>query len=525
MLGRAVRRFAKDERGNALLLFGLALVPLIGSAGGAVDYAEALRRRTELQIALDGATMAVARQAPMAATETQTAIHNATAERLTASGIKPEEWRIVTAADVNGRVSATAELKVQTRFLGLMGIPEMTMSTSTEVARHKKLEVALVLDTTGSMATNNRIGALRDAARTLIDSLYAAPNAKDMVKTALVPFVTTVNIKVPGVFDWAWIDTGAKAKYHGINFNLTNGQRTSHIKLFNDLFNRTDGSGWKGCVEARAEPYDVEDTPPDPSVPDTLFVPWFWPDEPDSGIAYVAGTAYNNNYMPDDYTVPQGTDPKTTAPDRQRNTTKYRNKRSYATIDQTPSDTSGPNKSCPEPLTPLTNDADLMRTRIAAMRPWNNSGTNIAQGMVWGWSVLSPEIPFTEGVPYDDPTTQKAMIVLTDGENEVYGGWSNHNRSDYSSYNYLGVNRLGTTDKTQGVAKVNEKVAALCAKIKAKNIRVYTITFELNSATGQALFRDCATKPELYYNSPSTGELKNIFQLIANDLGRLRFSR
>jgi hypothetical protein len=96
---------------------------------------------------------------------------------------------------------------------------------------------------------------------------------------------------------------------------------------------------------------------------------------------------------------------------------------------------------------------------------------------------------------------------------------------DYSGYNFLAVNRLGTTNKGDGVMAVNQKVAALCEKIKDKNIRVYTITFQLNSANAQTLFRTCATKPEMYYNSPSTAELKGIFEAIANDLGNLRFSQ
>ena len=60
-------------------------------------------------------------------------------------------------------------------------------------------------------------------------------------------------------------------------------------------------------------------------------MPWFWPDEPDpknsSGntISYVDGTSYNNNYMPDDYTVPSGTQNKNTAAARQKNTSKYLN--------------------------------------------------------------------------------------------------------------------------------------------------------------------------------------------------------
>jgi Flp pilus assembly protein TadG len=520
--------FIEDRRGNVLMMFGLAVVPLIGFVGGAIDFSIASQRRQTLQIALDAATLVVARE-PAATVPDDAAlaarITAIMAAQLPAAALK--SWQVTSAKDQGGRVTATVEGAVETPFLGLVSVSSIQVAASSEVARPLSLEVALVLDSTGSMATNNRIGALRTAATTLIDTLYASPDAPQRVRVALVPFVTTVNIKVPGVFNWSWIDQNAFAKYHGANFKKNaDGTNANHLTLYNQL-----GVTWKGCVEARAEPYDTSDAVPNGGNPDTLFVPWFWPDEPDpkdsagKTISYSGGTAYNNNYMPDDYTKPANIDMKETAAERQRGTSKYTTKKSQATIDDLPSDTSGPNKSCPEPLTPLTNDPNLMRSRIAAMMPWNNSGTNIAQGMVWGWNVLSPEEPFTEGTAYGDQTVQKAMIVLTDGENEVFGGWNTHNKSDYSSYGFLSLNRLGTTDKAAGVAKVNEKVAALCNSVKGKNIRVYTITFQLSSTNGQKLFRECATKPEMYFNSPSTSDLQGIFKAIATDLGALRFSK
>jgi hypothetical protein len=165
-----------------------------------------------------------------------------------------------------------------------------------------------------------------------------------------------------------------------------------------------------------------------------------------------------------------------------------------------------------------------MRTRINGMEAWDIAGTNVAQGMMWGWSVLSPTAPFTEGVAYTDEGTQKAMIVLTDGENNVTTA-SNHNRSHFSSYGYLVGGRFGTTDPDDAIDAIDAKVKTLCSKIKNKNIRLYTITFQLNDANAQKMYRDCATSPSMYYNSPTTAELESIFAKIADDLGNLHISR
>jgi hypothetical protein len=53
------------------------------------------------------------------------------------------------------------------------------------------------------------------------------------------------------------------------------------------------------------------------------------------------------------------------------------------------------------------------------MRHWSGGGTNQAEGLAWGWRVLSPSAPFTEGRPYNDPSdpVRKVIVLMTDGEN------------------------------------------------------------------------------------------------------------
>ena len=45
---------------------------------------------------------------------------------------------------------------------------------------------------------------------------------------------------------------------------------------------------WKGCVRQRNEPYDLQEDTPSTGTPDTLFTPFFAPDEPD-------GNQYDRN--------------------------------------------------------------------------------------------------------------------------------------------------------------------------------------------------------------------------------------
>jgi Flp pilus assembly protein TadG/uncharacterized protein YegL len=51
-------RFRQDSRGNVTLIFALALLPLLGAVGVAVDYSMASRQRAVVQSALDAAMLA-----------------------------------------------------------------------------------------------------------------------------------------------------------------------------------------------------------------------------------------------------------------------------------------------------------------------------------------------------------------------------------------------------------------------------------------------------------------------------------
>jgi hypothetical protein len=62
------------------------------------------------------------------------------------------------------------------------------------------------------------------------------------------------------------------------------------------------------------------------------------------------------------------------------------------------------------------------------------------EGIMWGWRILSPAPPFTEGRPYDKKDNDKFLIVMTDGEN-WHQSRSNHNKSSYHAFGYASKGR------------------------------------------------------------------------------------
>ena len=158
-----------------------------------------------------------------------------------------------------------------------------------------------------SPRSSSRIVALKAAAHTLVSTLMTE-HAHPAIKIGMVPFEGAVNTgyNSNNVPSWvSWSDT-AQAKYEGQNFNKYESfdqrgvhyrlklQYVGHKWLFNKLTAKDANVKWEGCVEMRAEPYDILDTTPTAGTPDTLYVPYFWPDEPDSnndnGYSYTTTT-------------------------------------------------------------------------------------------------------------------------------------------------------------------------------------------------------------------------------------------
>src|SRR5690349_20427615 len=58
------RRFQNDERGNVVAIFALAIIPVMGLVGMAVDYTRGSSVRAAVQASLDATGLAMARSAP-----------------------------------------------------------------------------------------------------------------------------------------------------------------------------------------------------------------------------------------------------------------------------------------------------------------------------------------------------------------------------------------------------------------------------------------------------------------------------
>jgi len=378
---------------------------------------------------------------------------------------------------------------------------------------------------------SGKIEALREAAKDLVEILHDSSPDTDKLFISLVPFTATVKLS-NDLLNWSGIDLAGQSSISGEDF--------SGNKNVIDIFADLDDYAWNGCIRARPGGNDLLDTLASPGDPETLFPVYFAPDEADhapdgsnngfrnNGRKSSNGDQYRNLYI-DDEDLGLGNRARVI----QRDTNKYSTE--TPDPDLSASGPSGPEYNCPvQAILPLTTNKTTLDTAIDGMTARGN--TNIATGLAWGWRMLTPEAPY-EARTFDGET-KKFIILLTDGNNDIGSTYRsvNHNQTRFSAYGYATNGHLGNVNGNDAEDVLDTKLQTLCRNAKGfdavsgtyddtKEIRIFTITFQLNDANTQDIFRNCATTPDMYYNSPDNATLQTTFQEIANELLKLHLSK
>ncbi len=195
-LRRTARAFVRARRGNVAITFALALIPLLLSVGAAIDYSRANDMKADMQAALDSTALMVAKTA---STQTSSQIASAAKSYFLALFNNPQATNVqlTTAYTTTGgsQVVVNASADIDTEFMSIVGYNKMTV-TGTSVSKwgSTRLRVALVLDTTGSMASDGKIAALKTATKNLITQLQNAVSTDGDVYVSIIPFSKNVNV-------------------------------------------------------------------------------------------------------------------------------------------------------------------------------------------------------------------------------------------------------------------------------------------------------------------------------------------
>ncbi len=382
---------------------------------------------------------------------------------------------------VAGTIDVSASATMGTTFLRIFGRDSVEVGTGTQVTRETvSMDVVLSMDMSGSMGNSDgsgstRIAAARTAALTLVDVLYGNKTASDLLTIGLVPWNGAVNV---------WEDGTTYRRNQTVNVSMPsftnpmNGNTQNRIYQVNNtpvpFFNRPRNS-WNGCVYARYA-NDLDD--PD-GIADHLLDPLTTVD----GTAWPAWQAISGPLDPD-------------ADD----------------------DDGGCCGAClysdclDHGITRLTDQRTEIENAINALT--NTDGvTNIAQGLAWAWRVVSPGEPFADADPFPTGLHERAIVLLTDGEQ--YGGlWDGYNRS-FGGGSSAGANGM------------NDRLLAVAESVKNSGIKVHVFQFYFDDGPLQTLLKQVASKPKapFYHFTPDGDALNVAFEEIADDLSAFRISR
>jgi Flp pilus assembly protein TadG len=489
-------KFLRDQSGQFAIMFAIILLPLLAGVGLAIDYSSALQSSTRLRDSTDAAALFAAteyRQKGALPTNEQVLKFMSQNYDKTSGDNEPT---ILSFGIVDGKVVLKTEVMKPLAIMGVFGNSDTNIGASSKIniSNDVNIEIALVLDTTASMAALSgssstdleppasgpnppapyfpslipnltRIDALKFSAKRFTDTVFANDAGLGQTRVAVVPFSKYVNVGTDkrGA-SWLTVPddqaaTGQTCSDYTPVISSTNcrqefytndGAQIPYIQCDNvygpvqNICYPTGGSAWYGCVGSRNHPLNLRD-----STPNNKF----------TGIMDVW---------------------------------------------------------CAQPIQPLTDD------KTAALSSINNLGTYentyIPDGVMWGMRVLSTTVPYTEvRTPSAAKKVKKIMVLMTDGDNQAVADLP-------TAPTHRGIWETDPDYATTRAQTDNWTLEA-CSEAKSAEIEVYTISFGTDiSAQARSVVKSCASDAAHYFDAKDAASLNAAFGAIAAKVGKVFIS-
>ena len=552
---RALARFAPARGGNVAITFAIAVIPILAFVGAAVDYSRANSMKASLQAALDATALMSSKNA---ASSTAAQIQTSAENYFNALFTRPEAKNIkITAAystEAGSAIVISATVDMDTDFMAILGFKTITIAgSSTTKWGSSRLRVALVLDTTGSMASDGKIDALKTATKNLLTQLQNAASTNGDVYVSIIPFSKNVNLG-PANYNATWIDwTDWEAE-------------PAILKASKPSNWFTTGPGDNCPFTNSNQGFVCAPSPTSTSTTNTIpsngtYNGYICPGT-DSGAktATEIGIMYNGCYNSTTYSStgssatctghsncscsgsgssktcktnngyfehawrPAGT----AAAPAHSTWTGCVTDRGTSTAPSADYDrlVTAPNTTIPASMFPaeqtsfcspvasgLSYDWTSMKALVDNLSPLG--ATNQPIGLVWGWQSLVGGGPFT--MPAKDPNYNytDVIILLSDGLNTLdrwYGNGSSTNTS-------VDARMLDSTGK------------GTCANINAAGVSLYTIQVNTGGDPTSTLLQSCAGSPGKFPDSSkfflltSAVQIVTTFDAIGTNLTQLRVAK
>ncbi len=557
----------RDRRGGVATFLAATIVPLVAFCGLAVDTSRGYLMKSRLSYALDSAALAGGRVMydPVLRDETINRFFKANfPDNYMDASVDPLDIQV---DDVENTITIRTVANMGTSLMSVVGLGSMDVAASTEVKLSAlNIEVSVVLDITGSMS-GSKIEDLKAAAKDLVDIVVNDQQEPFYSRVALIPYSNGVN--VGSYADAIRGATGGVKSITGITrANPAVVTAPNHGFANDDKVFIADVVGMKKVNNTYFDPSDSSFAPPvrytvknkttntfelyssggGSKIDSSTFSSYTSGgtvgkvcSSPGCEYFYFKSAASTWRTQRTTTCVSERTGAEAytdAAPSTALIAHNYTNYPYSAALPEWDSSNGGNasywsdgtayNQPCPESeIVPLTSNKDLLKDKIDNMQAKGSTSGHL--GVAWGWYMISPNFaylwPDDENKPaaYNEPELQKVAVIMTDGEfNTIYSdGVIAKNSGSGSGGSRYKIDQNGDNGKDSF-----QQGLSLCTNMKAEDIQIYTIGFDIGgSTTIQNFLNNCATDSSHAFIAEDGDQLKNIFHTIAVNISQLRLSK
>lgn len=369
------KRYKTDNSGNIALITAISAFVLLGGTALAIDLSRGWFAKERLQDTTDVVALLAAKEGLTNVAELQAAADSVMAVHY--PGQTGARIQIIDIKRDGDTVRVEATNQIDTVFAPVMNRDKLDVRVvSTATYANKAMDIALVLDTTGSMK-GSKMASLKAAAGGLIDTMKDVEN--DEVRMSVVPFGQYVNVG-KSRRNAAWLDVPAdetrtrtrrdpiaqnncrNETRHGTNDGkpVTWTARVCDT-IYGPPYQQSYTVTWNGCVGSRNEPHDTT-------------------------------AAYNGRKIPGLLGV-----------------------------------------KCGAEVQDLSNNLNKAKQTLNSMKASGN--TYMPSGLLWGWRTLDRAEPLANSAPAGVSDQDRILVLMTDGQNTksksgIYHTGNNKNDAD-----------------------------------------------------------------------------------------------
>lgn len=481
---RALHRFGRNEKGAVSVMFGLALVPLLGLVGASIDYSRASQARAAAASAADAAALEAAKTPGDFAARREAGLKLLQGNLRAQLGEMPYTANITPVIEngVEIGVRVTIQGEIDAIIMGMMNAGKLRFNTAAEAtsAKTELSDVAFVLDTTDSMR-GDRLASLKTATTRVIDDFIERRGSNDQIRVSVVPFAQYVNIGL-GNRAQPWLDVASDYQEPVVE----------NCRMVPEVIRRD-------CRRVTV--------PADPGSPGRPCM--------QDGVQRVCGArparpAYQTDQCTDVH-GPNMVRQCTTSGGRWVRWNGCVGSRSF------PNETLDANYhiripgilgvSCGSPVLEPTTDLRRARTMINGLT--TSGETYLPSGLIWGWRMLSTQVPIAARSPGAGEQIRRYMILVTDGQNTKSPTYPRHDGNDAAQAN-----------------AITRQICQNMAQDQTTGIRLFTIAFEVGDPGVKALLQECSNlNGGRFFDAANASELNEALRTIGGMMSSLRLTR